>query len=181
MKILTLASKMYDQGDTREANKLMDLGVWGLTKATSQRSEKLAMDIIDLTDRITDSFSAVRFLETEVPRTTQKLSKEKDSVIIQILNKLAEERFSLSPVKASSLKLLPMPKQKMVSLALEFDKGGIDFDSTELNLNNASSTLQFNLPLKTIQQFKSSSGLSFEILGIEEGVDVDSLIGVEKN
>lgn len=61
-----------------------------------------------------------------------------------------------------------------------FTKGGIDLNPNNFNFKTTSSSLRFNLPLETIRQFQASSGLAFQIMKIEKGVDLKSLLGIEE-
>ncbi len=57
--------------------------------------------------------------------------------------------------------------------------GGIDFDPANLNLN-VKGNVFFNLPLETIRKFQTSTGMTFQILKIEKGVNLQSLLGREQ-
>ena len=57
--------------------------------------------------------------------------------------------------------------------------GGINFDPANLNLN-VEGDIFFSFPLETIRKFQTSTGLTFQILRIEKGVDLDDLLGGEK-
>jgi len=58
--------------------------------------------------------------------------------------------------------------------------GGIDFNPTNLNIN-VTGKVYFDLPLETIRKFQTSTGMTFQILKIEKGVDLESLISDEEN
>ena len=57
--------------------------------------------------------------------------------------------------------------------------GGIDFDPANLNLNTKGNVF-FDLPLETIRQFQTSTGMTFQILKIEKGVNLQGLLGQEQ-
>jgi len=59
-------------------------------------------------------------------------------------------------------------------------RGGIDLNPDNLNMRTISSGLQFNLPLQTIRKFQASNGLTFQIMKIEKGVDLKSVLGIEE-
>jgi len=65
------------------------------------------------------------------------------------------------------------------SAVAENKTGGIDFDPANLNLN-VEGNVFFNLPLETIRRFQTSTGMTFQILKIEKGVDLESLLVCEQ-
>ena len=56
--------------------------------------------------------------------------------------------------------------------------GGIAFKET--NLDVSSGSFQFDIPLEIIRKFQASSGLTFKILRIEKGIDIDNFLDSER-
>jgi len=83
-------------------------------------------------------------------------------------------KFHTHPELIFSLK--PTPINPVSSPVQSVVHGGIDFDPANLNLN-IEGNVYFNLPLETIRKFQTSTGMTFQILKIEKGVNLGNLLG----
>ncbi|MFH1504090.1 MAG: hypothetical protein ABIH08_01690 [Candidatus Omnitrophota bacterium] len=85
---------------------------------------------------------------------------------------------TISPSEASTLKY-SLRKITPLAASSPSTKGGIALKNINPQIS-ASSSLRFNLPPETIQKFQNSSGLTFEIIKIEQEVDVNRTLGIGK-
>ena len=100
----------------------------------------------------------------------------------QIKEALDHERRELTPTPHGNIRQEQYQGdlRSLITELSDRDKselGGIDFNPTNLNLS-VTGKVYFDLPLETIRKFQTSTGMTFQILKIEKGVDLDSMLNL---